>query len=109
MPITALPTDVLSLVLAQLRLVRDIKKARVCRALRDAAPPELVNFNGVAKEKRLTPPEGSLATAAPGVAGASARCSANASSASFCRSPIILWEAAQSSLSLTSLSAHVAR
>ena len=38
MPIAALPTEILSLVLAQLRLVRNIKKARVCRALRDAAP-----------------------------------------------------------------------
>jgi WD40 repeat protein len=33
-----LPSDILILVLAQLRLVRDIKEARVCRALRDAAP-----------------------------------------------------------------------
>ena len=38
MPITALPTEVLSLVLAQLRLVRNIKGGkRVCRAFRDAA------------------------------------------------------------------------
>ena len=36
--LTDLPSEVLSLVLAQLRLVRDIKKARVCRALRAAAP-----------------------------------------------------------------------
>ena len=39
MPITALPTDVLSLVLAQLCLVRNIKGVkRTCRAFRDAAP-----------------------------------------------------------------------
>jgi len=38
MPITALPSDALSLVLAQLCLVRDIKRAkRTCRAFRDAA------------------------------------------------------------------------
>ena len=36
--LTDLPSEVLSLVLAQLRLIRNIKKARVCRALRDAAP-----------------------------------------------------------------------
>ena len=38
MPITALPTDVLSLVLAQLCLVGNIKGVkRTCRAFRDAA------------------------------------------------------------------------
>ena len=39
MPIVALPTDALSLVLAQLHLVRNIKGVkRTCRAFRDAAP-----------------------------------------------------------------------
>ena len=37
--ITALPTEILSLVLAQLCLVRNIKAVkRTCRAFRDAAP-----------------------------------------------------------------------
>ena len=40
MPIAALPTDALSLVLAQLGLVRNIQGVkRVCRAFRDAAGP----------------------------------------------------------------------
>ena len=39
MPITALPSDVLGLMLAQLCLVRNIKGVkRTCRAFRDAAP-----------------------------------------------------------------------
>ena len=39
MPITALPTKILSLVLAQLCLARNIKAVkRTCRAFRDAAP-----------------------------------------------------------------------
>ena len=39
MPITALPTEILSLVLAQLCLARNIKAVkRTCRAFRDAAP-----------------------------------------------------------------------
>ena len=39
MPIAALPTDALSLILAQLRLVLNIKGVkRTCRAFRDAAP-----------------------------------------------------------------------
>ena len=39
MPIAALPTDALSLVLAQLSVVRNIKGVkRTCRAFRDAAP-----------------------------------------------------------------------
>ena len=36
--LTVLPSEILSLILAQLCLVRDIKKARACRALRGAAP-----------------------------------------------------------------------
>ena len=39
MPITALPTEIISLVQTQLSLVRNIKGVkRVCRAFRDAAP-----------------------------------------------------------------------
>ena len=39
MPITELPSEILSLVLAQLCLVRNIKGVkRTCRAFRDAAP-----------------------------------------------------------------------
>ena len=39
MPITALPSEILSLVQTQLSLVRNIKGVkRVCRAFRDAAP-----------------------------------------------------------------------
>ena len=39
MPITALPTDALSLVLSKLSLIGNIKDGkRTCRAFRDAAP-----------------------------------------------------------------------
>ena len=39
MPITALPTDVLSLILAQLSRIRNIKAVkRTCRAFRNASP-----------------------------------------------------------------------
>ena len=39
MPITALPSEIISLVLSQLCLVRNIKYVkRTCRAFRDAAP-----------------------------------------------------------------------
>ena len=39
MPISALPSDVLSLVLTQLSLARNVKGTkRTCRAFRDAAP-----------------------------------------------------------------------
>ena len=53
MPMVTLPTDALSLVLAQLSLVRNIKGVkRVCRAFRDAAVPAEQNHRRVWRARR---------------------------------------------------------
>ena len=54
MPITALPSEILSLVQTQLSLVRNIKGVkRVCRAFRDAAGPAETAHRRVASRGSL--------------------------------------------------------
>ena len=55
MPITALPTEIFSLVLAELCLVRNIKGVkRTCRAFRDAAPAAEQAHRRVCMEDQVT-------------------------------------------------------
>ena len=54
MPITALPTEILSLILTQLAFARHIKGVkRVCRAFRDAAGPAETAHRRVASRGSL--------------------------------------------------------